>query len=76
MAPVHSCAVRDQRGRGAAATEATCVAWQAARAARARSIAAWSSNLLTLRACGFASDTVSFTSFRSEPLVSAFGMED
>ena len=48
-----------------------CVSWQAARAARARAIAAWASDLLSLRRCGVTSDSVSFTGFGAEALSSA-----
>ena len=54
------------------AATATCVAWQAARAARARALAAWTSDLLMLRKCGVGSDRVAFAGFGADVLADSF----
>lgn len=65
-----------KQGRGVVGASSTCVAWQAARAARARAIAAWASDLLALRSCGVTSDQVSFAGFASGSPIDAVASAD
>ena len=66
----------DAQDSGLSAAAPTCVAWQAARAARARAIAAWASDVLTLRKCGIASDHVQFAGFSADAAVDLIGDVD
>lgn len=55
-------------GTWRSAATSSCIAWQAARAARGRAMAAWTSDLLLLRKCGVAHDRVEFAGFHGEAL--------
>lgn len=53
--------------------QATCIEWHAARAARARAIASWASDILRLRKSGIHSGSVAFVGFGPELCASATG---
>lgn len=64
------------RGAFASSAPATCIEWQAARAARARAVAAWASDVLALGKFGVAPDRVVFAGFGAESFAGMIDLED
>ena len=63
-------------GMSTAMRAGTCVEWQAARAARARAIAAWASDTMSLRRNGISSSIVAFVGFGADACVAASDAAD